>query len=218
MPRRDEFNSSLQDHVSWSYDGKSIIESVAEYDRFTETGVSYARPLGDVRHERPLSRLRFTRAPALNNPTETPDHRLMIVDVSNQRPRDPGTTIYSWLPNHPESLKLFKVTFPNSAEVSEDAISHDRKRIVWQTTAEPVRKGSWDDEDPKRGWPPTQPTYFQLWVSDSQGKHLQLLGSKRADLGHEAEFSQRFGYLKWVPGDKEISFMSSLFLYKLPIR
>jgi hypothetical protein len=207
----------------WTPDSKGVIDATFDY---AEEGPSIDARLHEVENlaaEEMFPRATFSGYNRRWWP-ESCRERLWLSAINTESPfgmifEDAPRTrasIMTWYARRPEVRMTRFVTFPGNPEVSEWRFSPNGEEIVWLTTDAPTGPASWvyEDDSHKR---PAGSHFLRLWLSNWDGSGQRLLGSIELTKGDEYYDWHKFGWIRFIPGSRAISFVFKHRLYRLEL-
>lgn len=212
----DRFDGTKFTTTFWTADGRGVVESV--YD-WSEAGPRVQTWFRDLANPRKPVALGVATLQADWVYSASPDYA--DVDHSFKVALDPSKDFHGiaklieWPNNGARPESSTDVSF-QGAEISGWQFSPDGKRILWETTTAPASPGSWvyePKDSPKR---PKGPHYVRLWLTNSDGWGVRLLGRVELKKGEEYKDWHTFGQLRFVPGGRAASFVFRHGLYVVP--
>lgn len=204
---RDPSNPPMPDDyslASWSWDGKSVLESVVSYGG--EGGVAmWRRNLSKLASE---SNLPFAKCSVDGHPSLIGLNKAFA--SSGLLAGSPRSSVgfRTWNVLEPRATyRGWTVSVPKGRTIESFVHSHSGHRILWDLS---VHDGKSRD--------PWDSIGEEIWLTDAAGAGWKLVATVPIRTEEERRRVETFGIPKWVPGDRAISFVYSggLYTFDLP--
>jgi hypothetical protein len=214
------WDPTAQTNLCWTPDSKALFESVLDFEGGSPQSKSWLRKIGQLRVAHPQSTTEF-RGVSLRflNPTVGAGNRcFQVIDekytgtgVRNEQ------TIISWSLDTPKTITKKRVSF-SGEEICGSEFSPSGRMILWETSTAPASPGSWVYEPRNSKKRPKGPHYAKLWTTTCDGAAKRLLGQVQLKKGDEYLDWHTFGWIRWLPGEKQVSFLfrRSLYVFDIP--
>ncbi|MDQ2986574.1 MAG: hypothetical protein M3R13_07615 [Armatimonadota bacterium] len=205
----------------WTPDSKAIIDAtVSHWEQGFEVHARQ-RSVSKPSDENVLPLARFPVSSQWNYPQAIgPGMRAMLVYIKNlgmwkgDMKLPESAVVLAWLAWYPRVWAQYDVAFPGKSRVHDWQFSPDGDQILWETCSLSGDSSEWPVGSDGRV---LGERFIGLWISRWDGRNMRLLGRLPLTDGDEGMDMQRFGWIRFVPGARSVSFVFDHRLYVLDL-
>lgn len=209
----DRFDGTKFTYTFWTSDSRGLIETAYDHNKMGDKLTSWLRRLEALNNPLGLG------ATIVNNrwswggwPDFADYHRSFQIGLDPSKDEHETAQIVAWATDRYIAETQYRVSFPGN-DISDWEPSPDGKTILWKTTTAPAGPGSWVYEPLNSKKRPKGPHYIRMWVTNWDGSGKRLLGRLELKKGDEYWDWHSCGHLRFVPGDRSVSFVFRHSLY-----